>query len=66
MRETESLLRAAQNNTIRSNYVKAKIDKTKGIARENYVVKKDEMIIHIVSECRKLVQMENETNHDWV
>ena len=29
MKETESLLLSAQNNAIRTNYVKARIDKTK-------------------------------------
>ena len=32
-RETESLLQAAQNNTIRTNYVKARIDKTQQNSR---------------------------------
>ena len=37
-RETESLIIAAQNNAIRTNYIKAKIDKTQQIVNVDYVV----------------------------
>ena len=53
-RETESLLIVAQNNTKRTNYVKAKIDKMQqnGICR--LCGDRDETINHIISECSKL------------
>ena len=38
MKETESLLIAAQNNAIRTNHIKAGIDKTQHIANVGYVV----------------------------
>ena len=37
-RETESLLIAAQNNAIRTNHIKARIDKMQQIANVSYVV----------------------------
>ena len=37
-RETESLLMAAQNNAIRTSYVKAKIDKTNKFVDIDYVL----------------------------
>ena len=40
MRETVSLLIAAQNNAIRTNYVKARIDKAQQVADVGYVVTK--------------------------
>ena len=57
---------AAQNNTIRTNQVEAKIDKT----QQNKICRlcgdRDETIHHIISECRKLAQKEYKTRHDWV
>ena len=38
MRETESLLIAAQDNAKGTNHIKANIDKTKKIANVDYVV----------------------------
>ena len=46
-RETESLLIAAQNNTIRTNYVKARIDKMQQNSRCKLCSDRDEMINHI-------------------
>ena len=37
-RETESLLGAAQNNNVRTNHIKARIDKTQKIASVGSVV----------------------------
>ena len=65
-RETESLLIVAQNNTIRTNYVKARIDKTQQNSRCSLCGDRDETINHIISECSKLVQREYKTWHDWV
>ena len=53
-RETESLLITAQNNVIRINYVKARIDKTQQNSRCRLCGDRDERINHIISECSKL------------
>ena len=65
-RETESLLIAAQNNAIRTNFGKAKIDKTQQNSRCRLRGDRDKAIKHIISECIKLAQKEYKTRRDWV
>ena len=65
-RETESLLIAAQNNAIRTSYIKARIDKTQQNSRCRLCGERDETINHVISECSKLAQKEYKTRHDWV
>ena len=65
-RETESLLIASKNNTIRTNYVKAKIDKTQQNCKCKLSGNRDEMINHIISEFSKLAQKEYKTRHGWL
>ena len=63
-RETESLIVAAQNQSIRTNLVKAKIDKIQGDSLCRVCGKVDESIDHIVSGCSKLAQKEYKKRHD--
>ena len=65
MRETESLLIAAQDNAVRNNHIKAGIDETQQISKFRLCGERDETINHI-SECSKLAQKEYKTRHDWV
>ena len=65
-RETESLLMAAQNNAIRTNHIKAKIDKSQQNSKCRLFGDRDETINHIISECSKFAQKEYKTRHDWV
>ena len=65
MRETESLL-IAQNIAVRTNRFKARIDKTQQNSKFRLCGNREETIIHIISECSKLVQKEYKTRHDWV
>ena len=53
-RETESLLISAQDNVMRTNHIKARIDKTQQNIKCRLCGHRDEMINHIISECRKL------------
>ena len=62
--ESESLIVAAQNLSIRANLVKAKIDKSHGDSLCRVCRKVDEGIDHIVSGCRKLAQKEYKRSHD--
>ena len=55
-RKTESLIVAAQNQSIRTNIVKAKIDKSQRDSLCRVRRKVDESIDHIVSGCSKLAQ----------
>ena len=63
---TESLLIAAQNNAIRSNQIKMRIDKMQQNSKCRLRGDRDETIHHIISECSKLAQKEYKTRHDWV
>ena len=62
-RETESLIVAAQNQSIRVNLVNAKIDKSQGDSLCRMCRKVDESIDHIVSGCSKLAQKECKRRH---
>ena len=63
-RETESLIVAAQNRSIRTNLVKARIDKSQGDSLCRVCRKVDESIDYIVSSCSKLVEKEYKRRHD--
>ena len=52
-RETESLLIEAQDSTIRTNHIKARIDKTQQNSKCRLCGDSDETINHIISECSK-------------
>ena len=57
-KETESLIVAAQNQSRRTNLVKAKIDKSQIDSLLRMCRKVDESIDDIVSGCSKLAQKE--------
>ena len=57
-KETESLLIAAQDNAIRTNHIKARIDKTQQNSKCRLWGDRDETINHIISACSKLAQKE--------
>ena len=63
-RETESLIVAAQNQSIRINLVKAKIDKRQADSLCRVCRKVDESIDHIISGCSKLLQKKYKRRHD--
>ena len=65
-RETESLQIATENNAIRTNHIKASIDKTQQNSKCRLCGDRDETINHIISECSKLAQKEYKARHDWV
>ena len=65
-RETESILISAQNNAIRTNNIKAKIDNTQQNSKCRLCGDWDETINHVISECSKLTQKEFKTRHYWV
>ena len=53
-RETESLLMVAQNSAIRTNHIKARIDKTQKNSKCWLCSDRDVTINHIITECSKL------------
>ena len=66
MRKAESLQIAGQNNAIRTNHIKTRIDKTQQNSECRLCGDRDETINHIISECSKLAQKEYKTRHGWV
>ena len=62
-RETESLLIVAQNNAMRTNHIKVRIDKMQQNSKCSLCVNRDETVNHIIS---KWAQKEYITRHDWV
>ena len=63
-RETESLIVAAQNQSIRTNLAKAKIDKSQKDMLCRLCKISDGSIDHVVSGCSKLAQKEYKRRHD--
>ena len=63
-RETKSLIVAAQSQSIRTNLVKANIDKSQGESLCRVCRKVDEIIDHIFNGCSKLAQKEHKRRHD--
>ena len=63
-RETESLFIATENNAIRTNYVKAKIDNLQKNSKCRSCGDWDETFDNIIIEYSK--QKEYKTMHDWV
>ena len=57
---------AAQEQAIRTNAIKAKIDKTQADSKCRLCGKVDETVRHIVCECPMLAQREYKRRHDWV
>ena len=57
---------AAQNSPIRTNYIKARRDKTQQNSKCTLCGDRDETINHIISESSKLAQKEYKTRHVWV
>ena len=63
---TEALLCAAQEQAIRTNYVKHYIDKSSDSPLCRTCGKRGESIQHIVAECEKLAQRDYKRRHDNV
>ena len=65
-REKESLLIAIQDSAIRTNHIKARIDKTQQNSKCRLCGDRDDTINRIKSEYSKLAQREYKARHDWV
>ena len=62
----ESLLIAAQNNAIRTNQIKARIDETQKNSKCKLCCDRDETIYHIIGKCSKLTKEEYKARHERV
>ena len=65
-KETEGMIMAAQSQSLRTNAIKARIDKSREDAKCRMCSEKDETIHHIVSGCSNLAQKEYKRRHDCV
>ena len=65
-RETESLLIAAQKTAIKTNHIKARINKTQQSSRCRLCGDRDETINPIISECSILALKEYKTRNNWM
>ena len=64
-RETESVQISAEDNAMRTNHMKARIDRMQQNCKYRLWSDRDETINHI-SECSKLAQKKYKARHDWV
>ena len=62
------MIMAAQEQAIRSNLIKAKIDKTQQESKCRMRGQNDESVsdYSILSDCSKMAQKEYKRRHDWV
>ena len=65
-KETEGMIMAAQSQSLRTNAIKARIDKSREDAKCRMCNEKEETIHHIVSGCSNLAQKEYKRRHDCV
>ena len=63
---TEALICSAQEQSIRTNYIKYNIDKTAESPLCRMYGTRNETISHIVRECGKLAQKDHKRRHDSV
>jgi len=57
---------AAQDQALRTNAVKVKIDKQEGETTCRMCKNREETVTHTISECVKLAQLEYKKRHDKV
>ena len=57
---------AAQEQAIRTNVIKARIDRTQEESKCRMCGRADETINHLLSECSKMAQKECKRRHDWM
>ena len=65
-KETEALILAAQDQALRTNAIKAKIDKTSTNSKCRLCKVKEETVDHLVSSCSKIAQTDYKERHDKV
>ena len=56
MKETEGFIMAAQDQALRTNAIKTKIDKTVNDSKCRLCNEKEEIVDHVVSICSKIAQ----------
>ena len=64
--ETEGFLIAAQDQALRTNAIKAKIDKVTENSKYRLCKEEDKLIDHLISSCSKIVQTDYKEDHNKV
>ena len=64
--QTEATICAAQEQALRRNYTKNKIDKTSENPLRRMCGEREETVQHIICECKKLAQRQYKRRHDTV
>ena len=64
--QTEATICAAQEQALRTNYTKNKIDKTPENTLCRMCGERGETVQHIICECKKIAQSEYKRRHDTV
>ena len=59
-------MRVAQNDALRANCIKAKIDDMQKNSKYRICRDRDEAVNYIISKCSKLAQKEYEMRYDWL
>ena len=62
--QTEATICAAQEQALRTNYTKNKIDKTSENPLRRMCDERGETVQHMICECKKLAQSEYKKTHD--
>ena len=65
-KETEGLILAAQEQALRTNAIKCRIDGTRDSSKCRLCNTKDETVDHLVSACSKIAQTDYKERHDKV
>ena len=65
-KETEGFLIAAQDQALRTNAIKAKIDKVTEDNKCRLCKEKSETIDHLISSCSKIAQADDKERHNKV
>ena len=65
-KETEGLIVAAQDQALRTNWIKKNIDKQNISEKCRMCGQRDESVSHIVAECSKMAQSDYKARHDNV
>ena len=63
-KETEGLLIAAQDQALRTNKIKAKIDKIHDDPKCRMCKEGEESVTHVISQCKMLAETEYKSRHD--
>ena len=62
--QTEATVCAAQDQALRANYTKSKIDKTSANTQCRMCGERGETVQHVILECEKLLQCEYKRRHE--